>query len=203
MRENIKSIGLIFAILVAGISLPTSIKSFMDKPTQITEINNYYYNNTVIETYNNTIIERYNNTIIVWVNNTVVVNETIVEETPIPDRSKPVEPHVFNINTTHPHYIMNYTIGNNEVYQYLFRAYPLRAITYPRFTVVQSAWLDTFINSGYKDGDFFSSGFSGSGYWYPPFLDNWYFVVYYDSGMPYLANNWDWGLNDSITTIGI
>ena len=99
MRENIKSIGLIFAILVAGISLPTSIKSFMDKPTQITEINNYYYNNTVIETYNNTIIERYNNTIIVWVNNTVVVNETIVEETPIPDRSKPVEPHA--VSYTH------------------------------------------------------------------------------------------------------
>lgn len=41
MRENIKSIGLIFAIVVASISLPTSIISFMNTP--ITEINNYYY----------------------------------------------------------------------------------------------------------------------------------------------------------------
>lgn len=44
MRENIKSIGLILAIVVASISLPTSIISFMNKPTTpITEINNYYY----------------------------------------------------------------------------------------------------------------------------------------------------------------
>lgn len=41
MRENIKSIGIILAIVVASISLPTSIISFMNTP--ITEINNYYY----------------------------------------------------------------------------------------------------------------------------------------------------------------
>jgi hypothetical protein len=77
---------LILAIAIAGVSLPTSIFSIMSKPTSlITEINNYYYNNTVIETYNNTIIERFNNTIIVIVNNTVIVNETIVEPPPEPE----------------------------------------------------------------------------------------------------------------------
>ena len=44
MRESIKTIGLILAIAVAAISLPTSIISIMNKPiTPITEINNYYY----------------------------------------------------------------------------------------------------------------------------------------------------------------
>ncbi|MFX0035169.1 MAG: hypothetical protein ACFE9I_05965 [Candidatus Hermodarchaeota archaeon] len=72
------------ALVITGVSLPTSVISIMSKPTQpITEVNNYYYNNTVIE--------RYNNTIIVWVNNTVVVNETIEESEPISDRSKPPE----------------------------------------------------------------------------------------------------------------
>jgi len=60
MRENVKSVGLILALIIAGVSLPTSIMSFMEKPTHITEINNYYYNNTVIERYNTTIIERHN-----------------------------------------------------------------------------------------------------------------------------------------------
>jgi len=45
------------------------------------------------------------------------VNETIVEENPIPDRSKLIEEHYFRINTTHPiHIIGNYTMGPNEIY---------------------------------------------------------------------------------------
>ncbi len=52
MRENIKNVGLILAIVIAGVSLPTSIISIMNKPTTlITEVNNYYYNNTIIERY--------------------------------------------------------------------------------------------------------------------------------------------------------
>jgi hypothetical protein len=44
MRENIKNVGLILAIIIAGVSLPTSIMSFTNNPTTpITEINNYYY----------------------------------------------------------------------------------------------------------------------------------------------------------------
>ena len=57
MRENIKNIGLILALIIAGVSLPASIISFMDKPTHTTEIHNYYYNTTTIEQYNTTIIE--------------------------------------------------------------------------------------------------------------------------------------------------
>lgn len=71
MRENIKNVGLILALIIAGVSLPTSIMSFMDKPTHITEINNYYYNTTIIERYNTTIIERYNTTIIERYNTTM------------------------------------------------------------------------------------------------------------------------------------
>jgi len=74
MRENIKSIGLILAIAIAGISLPTSIMSFMDKPTHITEINNYYYNNTVIEQYNNRTVEIFHFYDIP--DNTFVINKT-------------------------------------------------------------------------------------------------------------------------------
>jgi len=54
MRENVKNVALILALIIAGVSLPTSIVSMMEKPTHITEINNYYYNNTVIEQSNNT-----------------------------------------------------------------------------------------------------------------------------------------------------
>jgi hypothetical protein len=44
MRENIKNVGLILAMIIAGVSLPTSIMAFTNKPTTpITEINNYYY----------------------------------------------------------------------------------------------------------------------------------------------------------------
>lgn len=70
MRENVKNVGLILALIIAGVSLPTSIMSFIYKPTTpITEINNYYYNTTIVEQYNNTIIEQYNTTIVY--NNTV------------------------------------------------------------------------------------------------------------------------------------
>ena len=52
MRENVKNVGLILAIAIAGVSLPTSIISFTNKPTSlITEINNYYYNNTLSYPY--------------------------------------------------------------------------------------------------------------------------------------------------------
>jgi hypothetical protein len=63
MKDRVKNIGLIFAVVISGISLPTSIVSFVDKPTApIIEIYNYYYNNTIIERYNQTIIEQVNNT---------------------------------------------------------------------------------------------------------------------------------------------
>jgi len=46
MRENVKNVGLILALIIAGVSLPTSIISLTNKPTTlITEINNYYGNN--------------------------------------------------------------------------------------------------------------------------------------------------------------
>jgi len=81
MREKVKSLGLILAIAIAGITLPTSIMSFMDKPTHITEINNYYYNNTVIEQYNNTILIPMNRTVEIFhfydiPDNTFVINKT-------------------------------------------------------------------------------------------------------------------------------
>ncbi|KKK81048.1 hypothetical protein LCGC14_2817370 [marine sediment metagenome] len=82
-----KSIGLILAIIIAGISLPTSIVSFMNGPRIVHEtiIENHYYNqtlvvnNTIIEEhyYNETIIEQYNNTIIEQYNNTIVINNTV------------------------------------------------------------------------------------------------------------------------------
>jgi len=52
MRENIKNVSLILAIIIAGVSLPTSIISFTNKPTApITEINNYYYTNNETEIF--------------------------------------------------------------------------------------------------------------------------------------------------------
>ena len=78
MRENVKNVGLILALIIAGVSLPTSIMSFTNRPTTpITEVNNYYYNTTIIEQYNITIIEQYNNTIVY--NNTVYefTNQTL------------------------------------------------------------------------------------------------------------------------------
>ena len=90
MRENIKNIGLILAIIIAGVSLPTSIISVMNKPRIIQEtiIENHYYNqtlvvnNTIIEEYyyNETIIEEYNNTIIEYYNTTTIINNTIIEQ---------------------------------------------------------------------------------------------------------------------------
>ena len=54
MRENIKNVGLILALVIAGVSLPTSIISIMNKPTTpITETNNYYYNTTIVTGKNN------------------------------------------------------------------------------------------------------------------------------------------------------
>ena len=63
-ERKCKNAGLILALIIAGVSLPTSIISFTNKPTPITEIHNYYYNTTVIERYNTTIIEEHNTTII-------------------------------------------------------------------------------------------------------------------------------------------
>ena len=83
MRENIKSVGLILAIAIASISLPTSVISMMSKPpSNDTETNNYYYNTTIIEQYNTTIIERYNTTIIEQYNTTIIeqYNTTIIEQ---------------------------------------------------------------------------------------------------------------------------
>ena len=63
MKDRVKNISMILAIVIAGISLPTSIVSFIDKPAApIIEIHNYYYNTTIIERYNQTIIEQSNNT---------------------------------------------------------------------------------------------------------------------------------------------
>jgi hypothetical protein len=155
MRENIKSMGLILAIAIAGVSLPTSIISIMSKPaSHITEINNYYYNNTVIETYNNTIIERYNNTIIVIVNNTVIVNETIVELPPEPE-SEPfinrtrdwVDYDSFMITYDPPiydyHIIDTYELG---VYEwYFWEALSVGSGYSPKIIMIEEVYLNNFI----------------------------------------------------------
>lgn len=200
MRENIKNVGLILALVIAGVSLPTSIVSMTSKPTiPITEINNYYYNNTVIETYNNTIIERYNNSIIVIVNNTVVVNDTIVEENPIPDRSKPIEEHYFIISTSYPIYIIgNYTMGSNEIYFFDSVRMVGRANEYPKFFVVEDKWYDMWNETDGEIGEFFSAGNGQSSSWTPPFLSNWLIIATVDDA--YIPNNWDYTVYDSITT---
>ena len=68
-KQIYQKIGVIAALIIAGISLPTSVITFLRPPGTTTVVNNYYYNNTVVETYNNTIIEVYNNTLIY--NNTI------------------------------------------------------------------------------------------------------------------------------------
>lgn len=69
MRENIKNIVLILALVIGGISLPTSIISFLRPTESTTIVNEYYYNNTIIEKYNNTTI--INNTIYDYPNSTI------------------------------------------------------------------------------------------------------------------------------------
>jgi len=55
MRDKIKNICLILAIIIAGVSLPIGIIAF-NRPAETTVIfNNYYYNTTIIEQYNYTI----------------------------------------------------------------------------------------------------------------------------------------------------
>jgi len=73
MNDRVKNISLIFAVVIAGISLPTSIISVMDKPRHVTETYNYYYNTTITEQYNTTIVEQYNTTIIEQSNNTGIL----------------------------------------------------------------------------------------------------------------------------------
>lgn len=96
MRENIKNISLILAIVIAGVSLPTSIVSIIDKPNKLTTVNNYY-NNTVNEQYNTTIIEQYNNTIIEQYNTTIINNNTIIYNNTIINNNTITEPEPYYI----------------------------------------------------------------------------------------------------------
>lgn len=203
MRENIKNLSLILALILAGVSLPTSIISFSNKPgIPITEINNYHYNNTVVETFNNTTIERYNNTIIVIVNNTVVVNETIVEENPIPDRSKSIEEHYFTISTSHPlHIIGNYTMSPNENYFLDSVRMVGRAQELPNFFVIEDSWFNLWNETDGEIGEFFYVGDGHPSNWTPPYLSNWVIIATVDDA--YIPNNWDYTVYDSITTIGL
>jgi len=149
-----------------------------------------------------TIIERYNNTIIVIVNNTVVVNETIVEENPIPDRSKPIEEHYFIINTNHPlHIIGNYTMGPNEIYFFDSIRMVGRAQEYPTFSVIEDIWFDIWNETDGEIGEFFSAGDGHPSYWTPPYLSNWLIIGTVDDA--YIPNNWDYTVYDSITTTGL
>jgi hypothetical protein len=196
MRDNIKTGVLVLALVIAGVSLPTSIISMTRKPTPpITEVNNHYY----YYYYNNTVIERYNNTIIVWVNNTVVLNQTIVEEdNPIIDRSKKMEEHYFRINTTHPFYILgNYTMGPNELYFYDALYYSARAQQTPNVYVIQDIWFDIWNETDYEVGNFYNPG-NDEFVWNPPFLANWLIIQVVNDA--YLPNNWDWLVYDSIVT---
>ncbi len=78
MKENVKSIGLVLAIIIAGVSLPISIGAIINNSKNGTVIVNNYYNNTIIERYNSTIV--INNTIIERYNSTIVINNTIIEQ---------------------------------------------------------------------------------------------------------------------------
>jgi len=124
MRDNIKNTVLVLALVIAGISLPTSIMSIMNKPTTpITEVNNYYYNNTVIERFNDTIIV--NNTIIEYYNTTTIVNNTIIE--------------YYNTTTI----LNNTVIINNTIYEF-----PNSTIEFYHFEDVPDA--TTFFNKTYN-----------------------------------------------------
>lgn len=48
-RKNYQQIGLVIALIVAGVSLPTAIVSSMNKPTIINNYYNTYYNETYYE----------------------------------------------------------------------------------------------------------------------------------------------------------
>ena len=139
MRENLKSAGLVLALVIAGVSLPTSIMSFTNKPTTpINETNNYYYNNTVIE--------RYNNTIIVWINNTVVVNETVVEELeePMVNRTRWWRDYdEFTYSQWEYQIIDTYELGTHELYFYECIKYDTGVS--PILIVIDNRYLADFI----------------------------------------------------------
>ena len=135
-RQNYQQYGLILALIVAGVSLPTAVISLTREPTII---NHNYYNTYYNQTNNNYYNQTYYGD-----------NETNTE----PDYSKPLEiveyTNVFKpFNTTH-----SFNISSGHLYHYVF----LDTSDYPPtylsdynefyFWMVSDSMLPFFLESG-------------------------------------------------------
>ena len=164
-RERVKSIGMIAVLMLACISLPTSIISIL-RPveTNITE-NNYYYNTTIIEQYNTTIIEQYNTTTII--NNTYLLPEPEF----IIDRSKSVEFYNITFNTQYEYISITYEMGTDEIYEWIrIGGWAINKLFVP------VEWKDAFLETFVAPNRYWINANEGN--WTPPYLWNWTLIIW-------------------------
>ena len=164
------------AITIAGVSLPlASIISMMGKPTTITEVNNYYYNNTIIERYNTTIIEQYNNTIVI--NNTVIerYNDTIVINNTIIEQYNNTIPSNITMEFYHIEDIADHVTFFNRTYNIISDTIIMLTSTQSNDVVKITITADDWI---------WNSGFGSSGTIYGLVLTNGTYEITYYSGGP-------------------
>ncbi len=163
MREKLSNIGLVIAIIVAGVSLPTAIVSLSKTPT----VNNYYdtnhYNNQTY--YNQTY---YNQT---W-NNGLELE---------PDYSLPLETATYYNLTGNPewyHYRVYNATGEYTITWYVNQTEPLQQ----RFVLIQDSlfdlWNEDRVNSGKEFNDIaIGSGFLMKYSYTFPFSDTWHIIL--------------------------
>lgn len=166
-RQNYQQIGFIIALVVAGVSLPTSIISLTREPTIINDyFNDAYYN----QTYN-----YYNQTIYGY-------NET---ET---DYTKPLETtEHYNLNQ-YECILRNFTLNSNHVYWFYWNASTSFML---RFWVVRTFFYENVLGvNGTSQIHGFLSGIaayenpinsdSGSLQYIPLFHSDWLFIFQID-----------------------
>jgi len=170
MRENIKSVGLILAIAIAGVSLPVGIIGFNK------DANNYYTNNYYTTNNNTTIINN---------NTTIINNNNTYPPEPEPDYTQPLRTSVRN-NTFEGHMqIRTFEVSSGYMYRWFFNSTGYRfghwsAHASFELYIVGDSWLPIFL-SGYFAIAHKKQNIGESihnGYYSIPYHDTWHFIYY-------------------------
>ena len=173
-RQNYQQIGFIIVLVVAGISLPTSIISLTREPTIIN--NNYYY-----DTY-------YNQSYYYYYYNQSYYGDNETE----PDYSQPFRMSIRN-NTFAGHMqIRTYEVSSGYMYRWFFNStgynfgYWSQHATFQIY-VVGDSWLSIFLGGYFAIAhtNIYIGNHRNNGYFSVPYYDIWHFIVYQEDDTMY------------------
>ena len=175
MRENIKSIGMIIALIIAGVSLPIGIMGFNTQPITYNYYTNNYYTNSTTTIINN--------------NSTTIINNngTILEH----NYTQPLRTEIIDNSFLGNMTIHTFKVCSGYRYNWFFNSTSYRFGYWSQHAnfylyIVADSWLSIFLSGYFAIGFFQNVGSqTNTNYFDIPYNTTWHFIYYQETDTMY------------------